>query len=362
MGINQPSLINLANSEQFPTFLPDADEVKHWRDLSDQVKIEKEQPKVLDQLQKDLQAVVFVLDNTLTLADIFLFVALHPVLSAMNDKQKAKYFNIVRYCDFIQNQPFVKNFKELVPKKKIVLTGLSVTLHPSLVQESNQAPPAETQLSKSESQPSKSDTQPETQKKAQKENKNAPQNQPKKQPQQKTPDDSVETSDSSPSALDIRVGKIVEISRHPDATSLYVEKIDLGEAEPRTIVSGLVPFIPIEELQNRTVLVLCNLKPAAMRGVKSFGMVLCASNSEHTAVELITPPEGTPIGERIYIDGEGSKTQAFEPVLNPKKKIWETLQPGLKTNKDLVATWNGKPFLTSLGPCKAKSLVDANIK
>jgi len=99
-----------------------------------------------------------------------------------------------------------------------------------------------------------------------------------------------------------------------------------------------------------------------MRGVKSFGMVLCASNSEHTAVELITPPEGTPIGERIHIEGEGTPTQAFEPVLNPKKKTWETIQPGLRTNQDLVATWNGKRFMASLGPCKAKSLVEAHIK
>lgn len=81
----------------------------------------------------------------------------------------------------------------------------------------------------------------------------------------------------TPSRLDIRVGKIVEVSKHPDADSLYVEKIDLGEDKPRTIVSGLVNFIPIEEMQDRLVVVLCNLKPAKMRGIESQGMVLCAS-------------------------------------------------------------------------------------
>jgi tRNA-binding EMAP/Myf-like protein len=35
------------------------------------------------------------------------------------------------------------------------------------------------------------------------------------------------------SRLEIRVGKILEISEHPDADSLYVEKIDTGDAEPR---------------------------------------------------------------------------------------------------------------------------------
>lgn len=81
----------------------------------------------------------------------------------------------------------------------------------------------------------------------------------------------------TPSRLDIRIGKIVEVSKHPDADALYVEKIDLGEEKPRTIVSGLVNFIPIEEMKDRMVVVLCNLKAAKMRGIESQGMVLCAS-------------------------------------------------------------------------------------
>lgn len=80
-----------------------------------------------------------------------------------------------------------------------------------------------------------------------------------------------------PSRLDIRIGKVIEVARHPDADTLYVQKIDLGEEKPRSIVSGLVNFIPIEEMQDRMVVVLCNLKTAKMRGVESQGMVLCAS-------------------------------------------------------------------------------------
>lgn len=83
--------------------------------------------------------------------------------------------------------------------------------------------------------------------------------------------------EDGPHRLDIRVGKIVDVSKHPDADTLYVEKIDLGEDAPRTIVSGLAKYVPIEEMQNRFVAVLCNLKPAKMRGVESQGMVLCTS-------------------------------------------------------------------------------------
>lgn len=74
--------------------------------------------------------------------------------------------------------------------------------------------------------------------------------------------------------IDLRVGRIVEVAKHPDADSLYVEKIDIGEEEPRTVVSGLVNYVPIEEMQGRMLVAVCNLKPASMRGVKSFAMVL----------------------------------------------------------------------------------------
>lgn len=43
------------------------------------------------------------------------------------------------------------------------------------------------------------------------------------------------TAEDGPHRLDIRVGKIIEVGMHPDADTLYVEKIDLGESEPRTV-------------------------------------------------------------------------------------------------------------------------------
>ncbi|MCH99811.1 putative methionine-tRNA ligase-like, partial [Trifolium medium] len=82
--------------------------------------------------------------------------------------------------------------------------------------------------------------------------------------------------------LDIRVGVIKKAEKHPDADSLYVEQIDVGEEQTRTVVSGLVKYIPLDEMQNRKVCVLCNLKPATMRGIKSQAMVLAASNDDHT--------------------------------------------------------------------------------
>lgn len=86
--------------------------------------------------------------------------------------------------------------------------------------------------------------------------------------------------------LEIRVGKIVEIGKHPEADNLFVEKVDLGEvAGPRTIVSGLVEYCSAEQLLNSDVVVLCNLKPRALKGITSHGMLLCASNKAEAKVK-----------------------------------------------------------------------------
>ena len=59
------------------------------------------------------------------------------------------------------------------------------------------------------------------------------------------------------SRLDIRVGLITDVKKHPDADSLYVEEIDVGEPIPRTVVSGLVKFIPIKKMQVRVLSSSC---------------------------------------------------------------------------------------------------------
>lgn len=77
----------------------------------------------------------------------------------------------------------------------------------------------------------------------------------------------ISKTSSDLSCLEIRIGKIVELSKHPEAENLYVEKVDLGEVDgPRTIVSGLVQYCTEESLLNRNVIVLCNLKPRALKG------------------------------------------------------------------------------------------------
>ncbi|KAJ4904487.1 putative methionine--tRNA ligase [Raphanus sativus] len=175
------------------------------------------------------------------------------------------------------------------------------------------------------------------------------------------------TSKSQPAAtleitmarLDIRVGKILKAEKHPNADSLYVEQIDVGGGEIRTVVSGLVKYIPLEEMQNRMVCVLCNLKPSKMRDIMSQAMVLAASSSDGSKVELVEPPESAMIGERVRFAGHEGEPDV---VLNPKKKVWETLLVDLNTNENLVACYKDLPFTTDAGVCKVSSISNGTIR
>lgn len=62
---------------------------------------------------------------------------------------------------------------------------------------------------------------------------------------------SAANDDSKPldvSRLDLRIGCIMTAKKHPDADSLYIEEVDVGEANLRTVVSGLVKHVPLEEV------------------------------------------------------------------------------------------------------------------
>ena len=84
--------------------------------------------------------------------------------------------------------------------------------------------------------------------------------------------------------VELKVGKIINVENHPTADHLYVETIDLGEDEPRTICSGLVKYMEKEALQDKHVMVASNLSPAELSGVKSEGMVLGVSKKKNFEV------------------------------------------------------------------------------
>lgn len=206
------------------------------------------------------------------------------------------------------------------------------------------------------------------------------------------------TAPLSPSLIDLRVGHILKAVKHPEADSLYVSTIAMGDKAGtddtseyegqivRTVCSGLNGLVPLEEMQGRKVVVVCNLKPVKMRGVKSCAMVLAASprlkesEEDHHAgpVELVTPPAEAKAGDRVFFEGWKGEP---EGILNPKKgRVWETIQPGFKTTLNLEVVFDagmvkelskegeepktgwGKMITESGGMCTVKSLVDGIVR
>jgi methionine--tRNA ligase beta chain len=73
---------------------------------------------------------------------------------------------------------------------------------------------------------------------------------------------------------------------HPDSDKLYCEEIECGESQSRSVASGLRAHHTLDEMQDRLICVVCNLKPAKLAGFVSEGMVLAAQGSDGK-VELV---------------------------------------------------------------------------
>jgi methionyl-tRNA synthetase len=121
--------------------------------------------------------------------------------------------------------------------------------------------------------------------------------------------------------VELRVAKITKVEQHPEADKLYIETLDDGSGEDRTIVSGLVPYYSVEQLTGKHIILVANLKAAKLRGVKSHGMLLAASrkDGDEEVVSVIEAPWAQP-GTRILVEdpsettdrGEGGETTQID--------------------------------------------------
>ena len=100
------------------------------------------------------------------------------------------------------------------------------------------------------------------------------------------------------SKIQMRVGKIVEASEHPDADKLLVLQVDLGDCR-RQICAGLKGHYAADELVGRNIVMVANLAPRMMRGLESQGMLLAASTEDHSRVVLLTTAEDMAPGSAV---------------------------------------------------------------
>ncbi|KAL4979744.1 hypothetical protein BDW66DRAFT_157192 [Aspergillus desertorum] len=408
----EPDLL-AANPKIFPSVTYSASEeadIKQWLGTTSSLQsaLSKDDKSavsdILEQINTHLATRTTILGNKASVADVAAYALLAPVVEKWSPEERTGekgYHNIVRHVDFVQNSRF---FALQVPdEEKVKIDVNDVRFVPKPVD-----PKAEKERKKKEKEAAQGagaertvvvgQTKPEkaapeaaaatgkAEAKPKKEKKEKKEKQPKPAPAPAAP--------PSPSLIDLRVGHILRAVNHPNADSLYVSTIDCGDAPGsdntsvdeetgktvRTVCSGLNGLVPLEEMQGRKIVAVCNLKPVTMRGIKSAAMVLAASprvaegeDSHAGPVELVTPPADAPAGDRIYFEGWNDGEP--EKVLNPKKKIWETFQPGFTTTDALEVAFEssavpvaqsqeGKPALGKLvaksgGVCTVKSLKGA---
>jgi methionyl-tRNA synthetase len=159
-------------------------------------------------------------------------------------------------------------------------------------------------------------------------------------------------------SLDLEVGRITEVKRHPNAAKLYVERVQMGDGE-RQIVSGLVPFLKEEELLDKLVVIVKNLKPASLRGVESRGMLLAAEKDG--VLEVLSPDDAMP-GDKVAVEGaEAGKSANSSAAALPEITIdqFAKVKLEVKAHEALV---DGKRLLVSGKPVKTVKLADGKVR
>ena len=93
------------------------------------------------------------------------------------------------------------------------------------------------------------------------------------------------------------VAKITDCVPVPKADKLLQLTLDDGSGTPRQVVSGIHSWYEPEDLIGKKVAVVANLKPAKLRGIMSYGMILAADMGE--AAKVLFIDDAVPCGARI---------------------------------------------------------------
>ena len=107
--------------------------------------------------------------------------------------------------------------------------------------------------------------------------------------------------------VDIVVGKILSAEKIPDTDKLLKLSVDLGELQPRQIVSGISLYFPdCNVLIGKKCMFVANLEPRVIRGIESQGMILAVSvpasdglPAQAGKFSLLSPNDEIPAGAHV---------------------------------------------------------------
>ena len=96
--------------------------------------------------------------------------------------------------------------------------------------------------------------------------------------------------------VDLRVGKIIEAEEVEDSRKMLKLLVDVGE-EKRTIYAGVKKCYSPEDLLNKLVIVIINLKPREMKFGTSDGMMLATQNNDE--IIILQPEKDVMPGSKV---------------------------------------------------------------
>ncbi len=101
-----------------------------------------------------------------------------------------------------------------------------------------------------------------------------------KKPQENSTESPAQITFKDFQKLELKVGHVLEAEAVPKSKKLLKIQVDIGEENPRQIVSGISPSYQPQDLVGTKVVVVANLAPAKLMGIESQGMILSGENGD----------------------------------------------------------------------------------
>ncbi len=89
--------------------------------------------------------------------------------------------------------------------------------------------------------------------------------------------------------IDMKVGEVISVDHVPNADKLYRLQVDVGGKQIQ-LVAGLRQLYKEDELKGKRIVVVTNLEPVTIRGIKSEGMLLAAVDGPNASLLTIDKP------------------------------------------------------------------------
>ncbi|XP_005106747.2 aminoacyl tRNA synthase complex-interacting multifunctional protein 1 [Aplysia californica] len=155
--------------------------------------------------------------------------------------------------------------------------------------------------------------------------------------------------------VDLRVGRVLTCQPLGDSENLTIQQVDIGEATPISVVTGLRKHgVTIEQIQGHLGVFLCNVRPKKIKGVRSEAILMVVMSWQNRAELLFAPRDSEP-GDKVQV--EGYTTGPARQSLCYFTMWRDRLMADTDIGEEGEATYRGRPLaVTGKGPVFAPTL------